>query len=128
MQTKYNQKGQAEIKYRFDSGVNDIAFNSQNPYTFTPYVWNSYDTSGLWQTYLDNKGVPVVYLWSYKGQYPIAEIKNATFAEVETAAKTVFSVANVDSLSTLTIPNEAKLQDQTSNTIKRESTGYPNVT
>jgi hypothetical protein len=31
LQTKYNNKGQAEIKYRFDTNVNDITFNSQTP-------------------------------------------------------------------------------------------------
>ncbi|MDR0832984.1 MAG: hypothetical protein LBN93_02185, partial [Candidatus Symbiothrix sp.] len=52
-----------------------------------------------------------VYLWGYKGQYCIAEIKNATYAEVETAAKSVFSVASIDALSALTTPNETKLKD-----------------
>lgn len=51
------------------------------------------------------------YLWSYSGQYPIAEIKNATFTEVETAAKTIFSVASIDALSALSIPSETKLKD-----------------
>lgn len=53
----------------------------------------------------------VVYLWGYNGQYPIAEIKNATFAEAEAAAKTVFSVASANALSTSQTPNETKLQD-----------------
>jgi YD repeat-containing protein len=110
-QTKYNQKGLPETIYKFDTGVNDIAFNSQNPYTFTPYVWNTCSTGGLWQTYLDLSGIPVVYLWSYKGQYPIAEIKNATYAEAETAVKSVFSVTSIDALSALETPNETKLKD-----------------
>jgi YD repeat-containing protein len=84
-QIAYNQQGQAEIKYRFDSGVNDIAFNNQNPYTFTPYVWNTYDASGLWQTHLDNSGLSSVYLWGYKKQHPIAIIQNATYIQVRDA-------------------------------------------
>lgn len=28
------------------------------------------------------KGTPVVYLWSYKGEYPVAEIRNATYESV----------------------------------------------
>ena len=40
-----------------------------------------------------------------------AKIENATFTEVETAAKTVFSVANADSLAVLATPNESKLKD-----------------
>ena len=53
----------------------------------------------------------IVYLWGYNYQYPIAEIKNATFAEVEAAAKTVFSVASTAALAALLVPNESKLQD-----------------
>lgn len=30
-------------------------------------------------------GTITTYLWSYKGQYPVAEIRNATFAQVQTA-------------------------------------------
>lgn len=36
-----------------------------------------------------------VYLWGYNGQYPIAEIKNATYAEVET----VLTPATIDNLN-----------------------------
>jgi YD repeat-containing protein len=53
----------------------------------------------------------IVFLWSYLGQYPIAEIKNATLAEVEAIAKVVFSVAGTDVLSALATPNETKLKD-----------------
>lgn len=53
----------------------------------------------------------VVYLWSYKGQYLIAEIKNATLSDVETAVRNVFSLTSIDDLSTLSTPNENKLQN-----------------
>lgn len=33
------------------------------------------------------------------GQYPILEIKNATYADVEAAVKSVFGVASIDELS-----------------------------
>ncbi|WP_343567604.1 hypothetical protein [Sphingobacterium sp.] len=36
-----------------------------------------------------------VYIWGYNGQYPIAEIKNATYAEVET----VLTPATIDNLN-----------------------------
>ena len=111
VQTKYNQQGQVETKYRFDTGVNDIAFNSLNPYTFTPYVWNTYNASDLWQTNLDVSGLSCVYLWSYKCQYPIAKIQNATLVEVNAVMNTVFGVANADALAPLQTPNETKLKD-----------------
>ncbi|NDW12178.1 hypothetical protein D0T50_04640 [Bacteroides sp. 214] len=53
----------------------------------------------------------IVYLWSYKGQYPIAEIRNATYTNVNNVMSSVFSVANINALSALTTPNETKLKD-----------------
>ena len=51
----------------------------------TDFTYNSYNGKGsvLQQTAIDQ--VPIVYLWSYNYQYPIAEIKGATYAEVKTA-------------------------------------------
>ncbi|MDR0833321.1 MAG: hypothetical protein LBN93_03940 [Candidatus Symbiothrix sp.] len=73
--------------------------------------YHQYDTYGnpvyITKDNLENS----VYLWGYNGQYLIAEIKNATYAEVEDAAKSVFSVASIDALSALTTPNETKLKD-----------------
>ncbi|MDR0864448.1 MAG: RHS repeat protein [Candidatus Symbiothrix sp.] len=74
-------------------------------------TYNQYDAKGNVLQYTEINGVAVCYLWSYNSQYPIAEIKNATYAEVETAAKSVFSVASMDALSALVTPNETKLKD-----------------
>jgi YD repeat-containing protein len=77
----------------------------------TRITYHNYDSHGN-PVYLSKDDVEkVVYLWGYNSQYPIAEIKNATYAEVETAAKSVFSVASMDALSALVIPNETKLKD-----------------
>lgn len=70
-----------------------------------------YDKRGSYKEIVKDERERVIYLWSYNGQYPIAEIKNATFSEVETVAKTVFSVASTEALSMLAIPNESKLKD-----------------
>ncbi|NLO72064.1 MAG: hypothetical protein GX102_14190 [Porphyromonadaceae bacterium] len=59
----------------------------------------------------NNDNVNTVYLWSYKGRYLIAEIKNSSFTEVENAVKSIFSVLSIEALSNLTIPNENKLKD-----------------
>jgi YD repeat-containing protein len=74
-------------------------------------TFNQYDTNGNIIQYTEKDGIPMVYLWSYSGQYPIAEIKNAAFTEIEAAAKTTFSVTSADALSALTTPDEAKLKD-----------------
>ena len=69
----------------------------------------------------DSKGNPlyiskddadkVVYLWSYNYLYPVAEIKNATLAEVNAVMNTVFGVADAEALAALATPNETKLKD-----------------
>jgi hypothetical protein len=53
----------------------------------------------LQQTGLDN--VAVAFLWGYKNQYPVAEIRNATYAQVEAALgqTAVNRIANADILS-----------------------------
>lgn len=74
-------------------------------------TYQNYDAYGNPVYITKDNAENVAYLWSYTRMYPIAEIKNATYAEVETAAKSVFSVASIDALSALATPNEAKLMD-----------------
>ena len=82
---------------------------ASSPYSTTTY--SNYDKYGN-PVYLSvNDADKIVYLWSYNGLYPIAEIKNAAFADVESTVKTVFSVASIDALSALAAPNETKLKD-----------------
>lgn len=57
-----------------------------------------------------NTNESATYLWSYNGLL-VAEIKNATFTEVENVVKTIFSVADINALSAMALPNEAKLKD-----------------
>ncbi|EGK02194.1 RHS repeat domain-containing protein [Dysgonomonas gadei] len=49
---------------------------------------------------------PTVFLWSYSGQYPIAEIKNATYQDVETVLGKVL----IDRVSTAIMPSEADMK------------------
>jgi len=82
----------------------------------TPYSelnYHNYDCYGN-PVYISMNGTNhSFYLWSYNGQFPIAEIKSAsyTYAEIEAVVKSVFSVTNIDALSKLAEPNEAKLKD-----------------
>lgn len=48
----------------------------------TDIVFNLYDTKGNIREYTSLDGTGTVYLWSYNYQYPIAEIKNATYLQV----------------------------------------------
>lgn len=74
-------------------------------------IYQNYDQYGNPVYITKDNAEHVLYLWSYNGQYPIAEIKNATYSEVEAAAKSVFGVSSIDALSSLITPNETKLRD-----------------
>ena len=79
------------------------------PDTHIQYL--SYDKYGNPLAVSINGAENVVYLWSYKGQYLVAEIPNVTLTEVNAVLEPIFGVSSVDSLSTLEIPNEAALKD-----------------
>jgi hypothetical protein len=75
-------------------------------------VYEEYDEYGnpLYVTIKDGKSY--VYLWSYKGQYPIAEIVfdgSITYEQIKSIVQTQLSVNNLDALSQLAQPNEIKL-------------------
>ncbi|GHT05177.1 hypothetical protein FACS189440_12870 [Bacteroidia bacterium] len=80
-------------------------------YPLATMVYGDYTQYGKPQSLIYNEAEKVVYLWGYNYQYPIAEIKNATYSEVETAAKSVFAVASVNALSQLAIPDETELKN-----------------
>ncbi|GHT77671.1 hypothetical protein AGMMS50262_19300 [Bacteroidia bacterium] len=48
-------------------------------------VYNQYNSYGNPVFITKDSTENIVYLWGYKGQYPIAEIKNATYDQVKTA-------------------------------------------
>lgn len=68
-----------------------------------------YGYNGKLLEYKEKDDISVIYIWSYNNQYPIAEIKNATYTEVENAIKSVFAVSSIDNFSTSQLPNETKL-------------------
>jgi len=61
--------------------------------------YHNYDKYGNPLYITKDRADKVVYLWAYNGQYPIAEIRNATFSQAEEAAKSAFGVADIDQLS-----------------------------
>jgi YD repeat-containing protein len=111
VQIQYDANGLPLTKYKSESAGTDIAFNKSTPFTFTPYLWNTYSTANLLASQKTRADVATIILWGYRNQYPIAEIRNATLAETNTALNTVFGVTSSDALSAQLIPNEAKLKD-----------------
>lgn len=57
-----------------------------------------YNSNGRPQELKKLEGATTVYLWGYGGQYPVLEIKNATYAEVST----VLTQATIDNLNVST--------------------------
>lgn len=53
-------------------------------------------------------GTHTVYLWSYNDRYLVAEIRNATSAQVETAVQALFATG-VDGLAAQASPDAQKL-------------------
>ncbi len=69
------------------------------------YNISRYTTKGKVEELLTAEGISVTYLWGYNGQYPIAEIKNATYSEVATA----LTQAAIDNLN-VTTHSEATME------------------
>lgn len=111
IQVKYESNGLPLTKYKNESTASDLTFNKSNPFTFTPYLWNTYNTINLLESQKRRDNISSIFLWGYKNQHPIAEIKNATLTEVTTVLNSVFGVNTIEALSALTIPNENKLKD-----------------
>lgn len=87
--------------YKTDNNVEEVRIQYHN-----------YDQYGN-PVYITKDGSDkLTYLWSYNGQYPIAEIRNATYAEISSAVKSVFGTnVTIDALSGTLLPNEIKLKD-----------------
>lgn len=80
-----------------------------DPDTHIEYL--SYDKYGNPVAVSINGVENVVYLWSYGGQYLVAEIRNATLKEVDKVMSSVFGVVSANALSTLVTPNETALKN-----------------
>ncbi|WP_333625478.1 hypothetical protein [Sphingobacterium siyangense] len=64
--------------------------------TFEPRLqYQNYDIYGNILQIARNREAATVFLWGYNGQYPVLEIKNATYAEVST----VLTQAAIDNLN-----------------------------
>lgn len=66
------------------------------------------------------KSAPVIYLWGYGGQYPVSEIKNATYAEVVA----VLTQPVIDNLNLMT-HSEATMETLIKNAADKLRSGLP---
>lgn len=90
-------------KYNFSSFGNNI-YHLGNYRSYTPsndfedIIFLSYNSKGNLQEFRKSNNSNSIYIWGYNNQYPIIEIKNATYAEVITAL-TQASIDNLNSSS-----------------------------
>jgi|GEM_PF-1826671 len=70
-------------------------------------IIDHYDKFGNPVSLKNEKNINIVFIWSYKGQYPIAEIENATYEDVVSA---IDSIGNIDYISNLLNPNDSILR------------------
>jgi len=68
-------------------------------------VYHNYDKYGNPVYISKDNTTNIVYLWSYRGQYPVAEIQNATYQDVKAALN--WDDNAVNTLSGKTLPAEA---------------------
>lgn len=68
----------------------------------TDFTMNNYDSRGNLRQYTFRSGLSTCYLWAYNQQYPIAEIRNADFATIE-------SILGTGAISTMENSNPGKV-------------------
>ncbi len=83
--------------------------------TYTDLVVNRYDAAGNPLEIRKKDGPLTVYLWGYGGQYPIAEIKNASYSEV----LTILNQAALDNLNLVNVSDAAI--ETAMNTLRNDS-------
>lgn len=107
------------VKARYFSEVNGRSSNvvtydkngiNTEVYPLENVTYKEYDFYNNPVYIVHNGSSDLVYLWSYKGQYPIAEIKNATYSQALAAVKDVFGVGNIYDLSELDNPSPEKIE------------------
>lgn len=107
---KWNTRYEEEVSTFFASELIQTQASGQTaPDTRIQYL--SYDTYGNPVAVLKDGTENIVYLWSYGGQYLVAEIRNATLKEVNAVLDSVFGVTSVNELSTLVTPNGTALKN-----------------
>lgn len=85
------------------SGINHSHMQTTEKYTdYNNHVGNPI-------RFMKLNGIPIIYLWSYNGQYPVAKIENGELSSVRQAVRDIFGLS-LDELSQLYNPDINKLQ------------------
>ena len=76
IQNGYNDFGQPTDFYNFESPLNDIPFNSLNPFTFQHRQTITYNVDKKPVKKDQVNDLKTYYVWAYKKQYPVAKIES----------------------------------------------------
>ncbi|MCF6318183.1 MAG: RHS repeat protein [Proteobacteria bacterium] len=66
----------------------------------TRVLYEKYDSNGNLLQYRKTNGSPISFIWGYNGQYPIAKVENATYADIEALSSFGTNFTIVNNLST----------------------------
>lgn len=95
----YRLETKLPIVYTGSSIIDNNGYNVSDKYQLEKSF--SFDTKNNIEQFIDRNNVPTSFIWSYNSLYPIAEIKNATFNEVDSSLDKL----NMNSVSLLKDPN-----------------------
>lgn len=96
-----------------------IQYQTANSIPKTYIDYNGYDFYGNHQSIVWNSSQKSSYIWSYKGAYPIFEIKNASYDEVKTALG--YTDTQMISLTKSSTPDVAGLRNKLDTYFKDKS-------
>lgn len=82
----------------------ESVYNTESGAFVEKILYTKYDTYGN-PVELYKAGTPVVYIWSYKGMYPIAEIVNCTYSQ----ASSLLGTSLMSLIQTANAPTEQQL-------------------
>ena len=84
MRTNYKDWGNNIVSPQFVQSLKGV-YNASNNTLQDRIEFVKYYSNGNIKEVSKKDGTPVVYIWGYDSQYPIAKIENATYAEVAAA-------------------------------------------
>lgn len=114
--TGFKLSNRAQGNYDSDA-LKNTAFSRSSLYSQEAKV-ERYDSYGnpVYMTYTDKK-ISVCYIWSYNGLYPVAEISNATYADVVSALGAV----PLENFSSQLSPDMSKINNLRTNALLKNA-------
>ncbi|MCD7901999.1 MAG: hypothetical protein LUH22_19740, partial [Bacteroides sp.] len=111
IRTRYGQDPNQTKNFILPTSVEGYTYND----TKTQITYDLYDNQGNLLQCTTKDGVITTYLWSYKGHYPVAEIKGAAYSTVRTALGGESEVQRISNSTLLSTSDQLKINNLRSN-------------